>query len=98
MQDQRNHSHELYFRFKDWKEFCDQFSESERLSFLYNANQKTFQVDALKDGQVSTYSGPLPELDRLLKSWLSSQLGIPSENIFKGSFCPRPRARANLTE
>lgn len=86
--EQRTHGSALLFRFKKWEDFCEYSSQAERLSFLYDMDKKTFQVDALKSGQTCTYGGPLPEFDALLKSWLSKELDISFKAIFKGSFCP----------
>jgi hypothetical protein len=54
------------------------------VSFLYKEAEKTFQVDALKNNQVITYSGELPKQTALLKAWLSRLLDIPEQKVLEG--------------
>jgi hypothetical protein len=54
------------------------------VSFLYREAEKTFQVDALKNNQIVTYSGELPKAVLLLKAWLAGQLGVPEKRIMEG--------------
>jgi hypothetical protein len=51
---------------------------------MYRDDDKTFQVDALKDNQVITFNGELPKNPSLLKTWLSKQLEIPEKRILEG--------------
>ncbi|RLI15612.1 hypothetical protein DRO41_03975, partial [Candidatus Bathyarchaeota archaeon] len=58
--------------------------QAQTLSFLYKETEKKFQVDALKENQIITYSGELPKQTNLLKTWLSKKLDIPEKNILEG--------------
>ena len=74
----------VILRCKQWEDFQTLANQAQTLSFLYREAEKTFQVDALKDNQIITYSGELPKQTPLLKAWLSKQLGIPEKNILEG--------------
>lgn len=74
----------VILRCKQWEDFQTLANQAQTLSFLYREAEKTFQVDALKDNQIITYSGELPKQIPLLKTWLSKQLGIPEKNILEG--------------
>ena len=54
------------------------------MSFLYREAEKTFQVDALKNNQIITYSGELPKQTALLKAWLARQLDVPEKKVLEG--------------
>jgi hypothetical protein len=74
----------VILRCKQWEDFQTLANQAQTLSFLYREAEKTFQVDALKDNKIITYSGELPKQIPLLKAWLSKQLGIPEKNILEG--------------
>jgi len=74
----------VILRCKQWEDFQTLAYQARTLSFLYKEAEKTFQVDALKNNQVITYSGELPKQVSLLKIWLSKQLGIPEKKILEG--------------
>jgi hypothetical protein len=74
----------LIIRCKHWEDFKAQASGSEAISFLYKAEDKTFQVDALKNGRVYTFSGPIPSDVTLLKSWLAKALNTDESKIVEG--------------
>ncbi len=74
----------VILRCKQWEDFQTLACQAQTLSFLYREAEKTFQVDALKDNQIITYSGELPKQIPLLKTWLSKQLDIPEKNILEG--------------
>ena len=74
----------VILRCKQWEDFQTLANQAQTLSFLYREAEKTFQVDALKDNQIITYSGELPKQISLLKTWLSKQLNIPEKNILEG--------------
>jgi len=74
----------VILRCKQWEDFQTLAHQAQTLSFLYKEAEKTFQVDALKDNQVITYSGEPPKQASLLKSWLSKQLDIPAKKILEG--------------
>jgi hypothetical protein len=74
----------VIMRCKQWEDFQTLAYQAQTLSFLYREAEKTFQVDALKDNQIITYSGELPKQIVLLKTWLSKQLDIPEKKILEG--------------
>jgi hypothetical protein len=61
----------LAIRCKNWEDFKSHAFNANTLSFLYKDEEKTFQVDAFKDGWVYTYSGKIPSGAKLLRTWLS---------------------------
>jgi hypothetical protein len=74
----------VILRCKQWEDFQASAYQAQTLSFLYRETEKTFQVDALKDNQIITYSGELPKQVSLLKMWLSKQLDVPEKKILEG--------------
>ena len=74
----------VILRCKQWEDFQTLAHQAQTLSFLHREAEKTFQVDALKNNQIITYSGELPKPTALLKAWLSRQLNIPEKNILEG--------------
>ena len=74
----------VILRCKQWEDFQTLAHQAQTVSFLYRDTEKTFQVDALKNNQVITYSGELPKPTSMLKTWLSKQLGIPEKKILEG--------------
>jgi hypothetical protein len=74
----------VILRCKLWEDFQTSAYQAQTLSFLYRETEKTFQVDALKDNQIITYSGELPKQVALLKIWLSKQLDIPEKKVLEG--------------
>jgi hypothetical protein len=74
----------VILRCKQWEDFQTLAHQAQTLSFLHREAEKTFQVDALKDNQIITYSGELPKQISLLKTWLSKQLDIPEKKILEG--------------
>jgi hypothetical protein len=71
-------------RCKQWEDFQAMAVDAQTLSFMYQEAEKTFQVDALKNSQIITYSGELPKCDALLKAWLSKQLNVPEKRALEG--------------
>jgi hypothetical protein len=51
---------------------------------MYREAEKTYQVDAVKDNQIITYGGPLPNGATMLKVWLSRQLDVPEKKVLEG--------------
>lgn len=74
----------VILRCKQWGDFQTLAYQAQTVSFLYRDTEKTFQVDALKNNQVITYSGELPKPTSMLKTWLSKQLEIPEKKILEG--------------
>ncbi|MCD6446119.1 hypothetical protein J7L49_04985 [Candidatus Bathyarchaeota archaeon] len=78
------HGPPVILRCKNWADFQTLASEAQTLSFLYKESEKSFQVDALKNGQIITYSGELPNQTNLLKAWLSKELKVSEKDILEG--------------
>jgi len=74
----------VILRCKQWEDFETLACQAQTLSFLYKEAEKTFQVDALKNNQVITYSGELPKHTFLLKTWLSKKLDVPEKRVLEG--------------
>ena len=74
----------VILRCKQWEDFKTLANQAQTLSFLYKEAEKTFQVDALKNNQIITYSGEPPKQTSLMKIWLSRQLDIPEKKILEG--------------
>lgn len=79
------HGQPVLMRCKQWEDFADLAFQAERVSFLPKEAERTFQVDALKSGQIITYSGEIPKLAPLLKVWLLKQIGVSEKNIHEGA-------------
>ncbi|MEM2118896.1 MAG: hypothetical protein QW840_02100 [Candidatus Bathyarchaeia archaeon] len=78
------HGPPVILRCKQWEDFQTLASQAHTVSFLYREAEKSFQVDALKDNQIITYSGELPKPASLLKMWLSKQLEVEEKRILEG--------------
>jgi len=74
----------LILRCKLWEDFQTMANQAQTLSFMYREAEKAFQVDAVKDNQIITYSGQLPKETSMLKAWLSRQLDVPEKKILEG--------------
>lgn len=78
------HGPPVILRCKEWDDFQNVAAQAQTLSFMYREVEKTFQVDAVKDNQIITYSGPLPKGAMMLKAWLSKQLDVSEKKILEG--------------
>jgi len=74
----------VILRCKQLEDFLTLARQAQRVSFLYKEAEKTFQVDALKNNQIITYSGEIPNSAYMLKAWLSKQLEIPEKKVLEG--------------
>ncbi|MGD0027610.1 MAG: hypothetical protein ABSC91_01565 [Candidatus Bathyarchaeia archaeon] len=74
----------VIMRCKQWEDFQNMASHAQSVSFLFREPEKTFQVDALKNNQIVTYSGELPKSTSLLKAWLAKQLSVEEKNVLEG--------------
>jgi hypothetical protein len=84
VQVKETHGPTVTLRCKQWEDFQALAEGAQTLSFMFREDDKTFQVDAVKDNQVMTYSGQLPKYNLLLKSWLSNQLSVPEKKALEG--------------
>jgi hypothetical protein len=74
----------VILRCKVWEDFQSIATQPQTLSFMYREAEKAYQVDAVKDNQIITYSGPLPNGAAMLKVWLSRQLDVPEKKVLEG--------------
>jgi hypothetical protein len=74
----------VILRCRQWEDFQTLASQANTVSFSVKEGDKTFQVDALKGNQVITFTGELPGIASLLKSWLSQQLGVSEQKVLEG--------------
>jgi uncharacterized coiled-coil protein SlyX len=70
---------------KQWVDFQALAMHAQTLSFSFKEAEKMFQADALRGNQLITYTGALPSISSILRTWLSVQLGMSERNIFEGS-------------
>jgi len=84
MQEKEIHRPLLIVRCKQWEDFQNLASHADSVSFLLREPEKTYQVDALKNNQIVTYSGELPKSTSLLKAWLAKQLSVEEKNVLEG--------------
>jgi hypothetical protein len=78
------HGPPVIIRCKQWEDFQSMATQSQTLSFMYREAEKIYQVDAMKDNQIISYSGPLPKAASMLKTWLSKELDVPEKKVLEG--------------
>ncbi len=74
----------VIFKCKQWEDFQTLAFQAQTLTFSYREEEKLFQADALKGNQIISYSGAVPKLSAILKSFLSRQLDVPERSILEG--------------
>ena len=74
----------ITIRYKEWEDFKSQSTDANLVSFLFEEKERVFQVCALKEGKILAFSGDSPQLAKLLKSWLSKEVGTPQGKIVEG--------------
>ncbi|RLF13577.1 MAG: hypothetical protein DRJ97_07815 [Thermoprotei archaeon] len=74
-------------RFKSWEEFREMASGGEVVSYVVREEdeEQVLEVEVLKGRLLLVYSGSVPEVKSLIKSWLSRELEVPKTNVFEGS-------------
>lgn len=75
----------VIIRCKQWEDFKAEALGATTVSFLYKSEEKAFQVDAIKDGNIYTFSGQIPNYPPLLAAWLSKQLSIEEKRVVEGT-------------
>lgn len=71
---------------RKWEDFQDAAVQADSLRFSYNEEENTFTVEAIKNKKQIIYSGDLPALAVLLKTWFANNLGIgDAESVFAAS-------------
>jgi len=79
-----SHGPAVIVRCRKWEDFKTLSTNAETVSFLFKERERSFQVDALKEGKVLTYSGEFPQDMRMFKVWISRELNVPEERILEG--------------
>jgi len=74
----------LFLNCKQWEDFEALAMDSQILSFSYKETEQTLQAYALKGKQIVKYTGILPSLTMMIKTWLSRKLNIAETNIIEG--------------
>ncbi len=74
----------VVLRCKQWEDFQLLASQASTVSFTIKDAEKNFQVDAIKGNQVIIFTGEMPKVASLLKSWLSQQLGVSEQKVLEG--------------
>jgi hypothetical protein len=74
----------VIIRCRQWEDFKAQATNANTVSFLYKSEERSFQVDALKEGRVYTFSGQLPNDPHLLRIWLSKELNVEESKVLEG--------------
>jgi hypothetical protein len=74
----------VVIRCKQWEDFKVQAYGAITVSFLCKPEERAFQVDALKGGNVYTFSGQLPSDTALLANWLSRELSVAQRRVLEG--------------
>ena len=74
---------------KQWEDFQAIAAQAQTVSFAFKESDKSFEVDALKNSQVISYSGEMPKLSTLLKVYLSKQLAISEKQVLEGDMALR---------
>jgi hypothetical protein len=70
---------------KQWEDFQNYAVGAQTVSFSYKEEEKVFSADALKGNQIISYSGPLPKLSAVLKSFLAKELCVLDRSILEGA-------------
>lgn len=74
----------LILHCKRWGDFVVLAMNAQTLSFSYREDEKAFQVNAIKGGQMIRYTGALPNFSIILKAWLYRQLNIAESDNVEG--------------
>jgi hypothetical protein len=75
----------LLVQCKQWEDFRGLAAKAQAASFETEGGDKTISIEALKNNQLITYNGQMPQLAQLLKIYLSRQLDIPEKQILEGT-------------
>ena len=74
----------LLLQCKQWEDFQRWADQAQTVSYALKDSEKTYEITALRDNQVISYEGELPEISLLIKMYLSRQLGVPESQIVEG--------------
>ena len=67
-----------------WEDFKNLAKGAENVSYLLKETEKTFQADAVIDGKVISYTGEIPNINQLLRLWISKELETDEKDVFEG--------------
>jgi hypothetical protein len=67
-----------------WEDFKNLARGAENVSYLFKETEKTFQADAVVNGKVISYTGEIPNNNKLLKLWISKELEMAEKDVFEG--------------
>ena len=71
-----------------WKDFQTLAFQAKTISYSIREGENTFQVYALKNSQVITYVGLIPQFPQFslpLKTWLAKQISVSESLVLEGS-------------
>lgn len=74
----------LVLQCKQWEDFRAMAAGAQTVFFSVKESEKTFEIDAVKDNYVITFSGELPNLSLLLKAYLVWKLQLSEGHILEG--------------
>ena len=74
----------LILECKLWEDFESQSLNSQFVSFNFK-DGRVLEAKAIKNDIIINYTGTLPSIKLVLKSWLSNKLNVPMKCIFEGS-------------
>ena len=74
----------LLFKCKQWEDFQSLATQAQTVSFSFKESEKCYEVTALKNNQVISFTGELPKQSSLLKMYLSRQLAVPEKRVLEG--------------
>ncbi len=74
----------LLLQCKQWEDFKQTATQAQTVSFTFKETDKTFQVEALKNNNIITYTGETPKFSALIKTWLSKELETSDKKIIEG--------------
>ena len=75
----------LRLQCKQWEDFQNLASEAQAVSFICKETDRTFEAGAVKNNQVITFSGEIPKLAALIKTWLSKELEVSEKRVLEGA-------------
>jgi prefoldin subunit 5 len=75
---------QLNIKCKNWDDFQNLAINPQMLSFNFKESERVLEVHAVKGNQLISFSGELPRLSVLLKTWLSVQFAVPETAILNG--------------
>ena len=69
---------------KQWSDFQVLAAHAQTLTFNIKETEKIFQVEGFRGKQIIRFTGVLPNLSVVFKTWLYRQLDSPEQNVLEG--------------